>query len=172
MQRPMQKIFINDFGRLRSGWRLVLFIVSFVLCARILGILVRLLNEIMPMVPYRQFILEAIFRGGLLVIALGIGYLLARTVEGLPWRSLGLTRHRGWFKHLLIGSAVGIAGIMVAVAIAKSVGGLEFSFSQVGIASVLKSLVGSAVLFILAALAEEAMFRGYPLQTLARARLA
>lgn len=168
----MEKIFINDFGRLRSGWRLVLFIVAFILCATILGIIVRLLNEVLPLVPHRQFILEAIFRGGLLVIALGIGYLLARTVEGLPWRSLGLTRHRGWFKDLLIGSAVGIAGIMVAVAIAKSVGGLEFTFNRIGIASVLKSLTGSAVLFILAALAEEAMFRGYPLQTLARARLA
>jgi uncharacterized protein len=37
---------------------------------------------------------------------------------------------------------------------------------------VLKEMIGTGALFILAALAEEALFRGYPLQTLTRAQLA
>ena len=172
MQRPMQKIFINDFGRLRSGWRLLLFVVGFILCTIILGSVVWVLSQMTPIFPQRQFVLEVIYRGGLLVAALGLGYLLARQIEDLPWRSLGLTLHQGWFRDLLVGSAIGFAALVVAVAIAMTAKGLSFSFNNAGVGSIIKSLVGSAVLFILAALAEEAMFRGYPLQTLARARLA
>lgn len=172
MQRPMHKIFINDFGRLRSGWRLLIFIVAIVFLSIVLSIIQRLLYEIVPAFPHRQFVLELVFRTALIVIALGVGYLLARGLEDLPWRSLGLTLHQGWFRDFVIGSVIGIAGIVVAVAVAMSVRGLSFSFNNAGVVSILQSLLGSAVLFIVAALAEEAMFRGYPLQTLARARLA
>ncbi|MGI8898451.1 MAG: CPBP family intramembrane glutamic endopeptidase, partial [Pyrinomonadaceae bacterium] len=58
-------------------------------------------------------------------------------------------------------------------AIATAGGGLRFTFSTAGIfAQVAKTLALSGVLFLVAALAEEALFRGYPLQTLTRARLA
>ena len=168
----MRTIFINDFGRLRSGWRLLLFIVGVIFTYSILGIIVRLLNELVPRTPYWQAALELIFRTGLIVIALGVGYLLARVVEDLPWRSLGLTPHQGWFRDLVIGSVIGFAALVLAVAIAMPTGSLSFSLNNAGAGSILKSLIGSAVLFVVAALAEEAMFRGYPLQTLARAGLA
>jgi membrane protease YdiL (CAAX protease family) len=92
-------------------------------------------------------------------------------LEQLPWRSLGLTLHPGWFRDLLIGSAIGFATLVVAVAIAMLGSGLRFSLNGASLALILRSLIGSAVLLIVAALAEEAMFRGYGLQTLARARL-
>ena len=172
MQRPMHKIFFNDFGRLRSGWRLLLFVIGFGFFTMVWGIIVRLLYEVVPDFPYRTFALDIVFRGGLLALALGVGYLLARNVEDLPWRSLGLTLHDGWLRDLVVGSVIGFAALAVAVAIAMTAKGLSFSFNTAGIGSIIKSLIGSAVLFIVAALAEEAMFRGYPLQTLARARLA
>ena len=68
---------------------------------------------------------------------------------------------------------MGIASLALAAAIATAAGGLRFSvsgtemFLQVG-----QTLFSSALLFVVAGLAEEAMFRGYPLQTLSRARLA
>jgi membrane protease YdiL (CAAX protease family) len=170
----MYKIFINDFGRLRSGWRLVIFAAAFLGITLILTTVLRiayvLVTEVAPALPHAQFVAEIIFRTGLLIGALGAGYLCARFLEGLPWRSLGLTFHAGWLRDLLIGSAVGAAAMVVAVAIA--IKGLGFSFSHVGVSSILKSMIGSAVLLFLAALAEEAMFRGYGLQTLSRAKLA
>src|SRR5688572_16577125 len=105
MQRPMHKIFINDFGRLRSGWRLLVFVAGFVFLTMIWGIVVRLLHEVVPAFPHREPALEIVFRGGVLLIALGVGYLLVRQFEDLPWRSLGLTLHQGWLRDLLIGSA-------------------------------------------------------------------
>lgn len=167
-------ILFNDVGRLRSGWRLLIFALPFWLLIIVLAVAVRLLHQIVVArgirIPHDQFVFELIFRGGLLVLALGLGYICARKLEDLPWRSLGLTFHQGWLKDLAIGFGLGFAALAVAVAIASK--GLHFRISPDGIASVITSMIGSAGLLFIAALAEEAMFRGYPLQTLSRAKLA
>lgn len=170
----MLRIFLNQFGRLRSGWRVLLFTFAFVaalfLLATVLRVAYAVLENVGPTVPGQAFVADAIFRVTMLIAALGAGYLCARLFEGLPWRSLGLTFHRGWLRDLLIGSAIGIATLVVAVVIATAAGGLRFSFSGSGLA-IIRSLAGSAVLLFLAALAEEALFRGYILQTFTRAQL-
>jgi membrane protease YdiL (CAAX protease family) len=122
--------------------------------------------------PRADFIWDMLYRLSLLATALAAGYLCARVLEGLPWRSLGLTLHRRWWWDLLIGSAIGFAAILIGVAVAKLGGGLQLSFSNDGLPAVARSMIGSAGLLMVAALAEEALFRGYGLQTLARARLA
>ena len=171
----MRKIFLNDVGRLRSGWRVLIFVLALVavllLLATILRVGYSLWQNFGPSVPYAEFVADVIFRVTLLVAALGTGYLCARLLEGLPWRSLGLTLHQGWFRDLIIGFAIGFAALAVAVGIATVAGGLRFSFSGVT-APALRSLVGSLVILSVAALAEEALFRGYGLQTLSRAHLA
>lgn len=176
MPSPMRRLFINEFGRLRSGWRVALFILLVVAISLLLTIAIRFAYASVTAsgvaLPRAAFVWDMLYRVSLLVTALAAGYLCARVLEGLPWRSLGLTLHRGWWWDLLIGSAIGFAAILIAVAIAKLGGGLHFSFSTDGLARIARSLIGSAVLLIVAALAEEAMFRGYGLQTLARARLA
>jgi membrane protease YdiL (CAAX protease family) len=170
----MYKLFINDVGRLRSGWRVLIFVAAFLAITLIMATMLRiayvLLTEVAPRLPHAEFVAEIIFRTGLLVGALGAGYFCARFLEGLPWRSLGLTFHRGWLRDLLIGCGVGAGTLIVAVAIA--IKGLGFSLSSAGVPAVLKSMIGSAVLLFVAALAEEVMFRGYGLQTLSRAKLA
>src|SRR6185295_6101782 len=50
--------------------------------------------------------------------------------------------------------------------------GLKFSLATTGWSSIIRSMIASLVLLFVAALAEEAMFRGYLLQTLTRAKLA
>lgn len=172
----MDKIFINEYGRLRSGWRLILYLFAFFAAVFLIGtglqIAYILLNVVGPQFPRLDFLANLIYRFGLLAAALIAGYLCVRIFEGLPWRSLGLTLHRGWFKDLVFGSAVGFATLVVAVAIAAAAGGLDFSVNDLQMASVGRSLLGSATLLFVAALAEEAAFRGYPLQTLTRAKLA
>jgi membrane protease YdiL (CAAX protease family) len=171
----MHKIFINEYGRLRSGWRLVLFGFAFIAAAFLIGALLQLTYLLVfnfaNRSPRLTFLADLIFRSGLLAAALIAGYLCVRIFEGLPWRSLGLTLHRGWLRDLVVGSAVGFAALVVAVAIAAVGGGLGFSVNNLHMASVGRSMLASATLLFVAALAEEAMFRGYPLQTLARARL-
>jgi membrane protease YdiL (CAAX protease family) len=172
----MHKIFINDVGRLRSGWRLVLFVFALIAASLFITIVLRTVYAGVvaagPQIPHSDFVFEFIYRAGLLAAALAAGYFCARLFEALPWRSLGLTLHTGWLRDLIVGSAIGIATLVVAVAIAMMGGGLRFSFNDAGVTSIGRSMLGSALLLFVAALAEEAIFRGYPLQTLSRARLA
>lgn len=172
-----RKLFINSVGRLRSGWRLAVFVLAYI------GILFLITSAVRggyvaalyfaPGVRFGFYAQDVVYRLIILTASLGAGYVCARFLEGLPWRSLGLSLHTGWFRDLLIGSLIGIASLAFAAAIAAAGGGLRFTFSTAGLfPQVAKTLVLSGGLFIIAALAEEALFRGYPLQTLARARLA
>lgn len=169
----MPKIFINDFGRLRSGWRTLIFVLAFLAVFFLIGTVLQagyLLVSALGPFPRLGFLPDLIFRVIMLTAALAAGYICARFLEGLPWRSLGLTLHEGWFRDLLAGCAIGFVGLAVAVGIGAASGGLRFSFGG-AVVPVLRSLLGSAFLFFVAALAEEALFRGYPLQTFARAHL-
>ena len=169
----MRDIFINEFGRLRSGWRALIFVATFI---ALIFLITSVLRVIFIFIgpsgssTAAQFIAELIFRVGLLASALGAGYFCARYLEGLPWRSLGLTFHSGWLRDLVFGFAIGFASLVVAVAIASK--GFRFSLSNTGWSSIVRSMIGSGVLLFAAAVAEEAMFRGYGLQTLSRAKLA
>jgi membrane protease YdiL (CAAX protease family) len=168
----MSKIFINEFGRLRSGWRLLIFAAAFLALALLLATVLRVVVIIIgPRGPSgtTQFIAELVFRTGLLAAALGAGYFCARFLEGLPFRSLGLTFHAGWLRDLVFGFMIGFASLVVTIGIASR--GLSFSLLATDWSSIIRSGIGSLVMLFVAALAEEAIFRGYGLQTLTRAQL-
>jgi membrane protease YdiL (CAAX protease family) len=173
----IKQVFINSAGRLRSGWRVLIFILLFVVLLFLLGGVVRLAYAagllLAPTSTIGGFLQNLIFRLVLLAAALIAGYICARWLEGLPWRALGLSLHSGWLRDFLFGSVIGIASLAFATVIATVGGGLSFSFSgRAVLMKTAETLVVSAGLFIIAALAEEALFRGYPLQTLTRANLA
>lgn len=173
----LRQIFINDVGRLRSGWRLLVFVITFIALLFLITALVRVgyvvASVAFPQAALNRQIQDLIFRIILVFCALVGAYICTRWLEDLPWRAIGLSLHAGWFRDLLIGSVIGIGSIGLAVAIAAAAGGLRFSISPASaFAQVAKTLIVTCIGFIVAALAEEAMFRGYPLQTLARARLA
>ena len=171
----MLEIFFNPYGRLRSGWRLTIFLLVLIVLDIVLEQAIRVLYGFISTsrsIPYPEFLLGLAFRGGLLVLALGLGYLCALFLEELPWRSLGASFHKGWFRDLIIGSVIGFLTLTVAVVIAMAGRGVSFSINQVNWTAILRSMIGSGVLLVVAAFAEEAMFRGYALQTLTRAGLA
>jgi membrane protease YdiL (CAAX protease family) len=172
----MRKVFINDFGRLRSGWRALIFLGLFLAIFFFLVIAVRVayvaLQRIVPSTPYAFFFADLVFRVILTIPSLAAGYFCGRFLENVPWRALGLSLHQGWFRDLALGYVIGFAALALAVGIATAAGGLRFTFAASGaIVPALRSLVGATVLISIAALAEEALFRGYPLQTFTRARL-
>ena len=173
----LKQVFINPVGRFRSGWRVLIFVGVYICLWFLLGTAVRLIYTIGLLVaPGRSFggyFENVVFRLILLLASMGAGYICLRWLEGLRWRALGLWLHDGWLRDLVIGSLTGIASLALATAIATAGGGLSFTVSgRAALLQVGQTLVFSAILFILAALAEEALFRGYPLQTLTRAKLA
>src|SRR6266498_39682 len=170
-------LFINRWSRLRSGWRVVVFAILYIALLFLIGGLLRLVYAIavysgMGFRPGEYFA-NVVFRLTILIAALVAGFICNRVLEGLPWRALGLSFHPRWWSHFLIGSLIGVASIVLAAATAKVGGGLSLSFDGKDMMPLLiKALISAGALFILAALAEEALFRGYPLQTLTRAQLA
>jgi len=173
----LRQVFVNSAGRLRSGWRVLIFILVYVCLLFLLSTLVRIGYAVgLRIAPGRSlgsFVEDFIFRLILLASALLAGYLCNRWLEGLPWRALGLTLHERWWRDFIVGSLIGVASLALATAIAAAAGGLSFAASpRTMLWRVAQTLVMSALLFIFAALAEEALFRGYPLQTLTRAGLA
>ena len=173
----LKQVFINSAGRLRSGWRLLIFVLIFLILALLFGAAAKKASELAlqfaPGSGVAHYVENLIFRLIFLVVALAAGFICTRWLEGLPWRALGLWFHAGWARDLFFGSVIGVASLAVATAIATAGGGLSFTIAgRAALVQVGQTLVLSAVLFILAALAEEALFRGYPLQTMSRANLA
>ena len=167
-------VFLNENNRLRSGWRFGIFLLALTFFGLLFGML---LSAIVPKETFDQpgghqlyLFLNGVF---LLIPALLAGWLCGKFLEDLPFRALGAAFSKGWLKHLAIGSAIGLVSIGIAVAIAVAFGGLNFTLDlDFDSAAIVKSLFVSLAVFAAAAAFEEALFRGYILQTFARANLA
>lgn len=172
----LYSVIFNKFGRLRSGWRLAIYILACIALWVLLETFVRIVylagRTFIPSHPYASFFANVTYRFTLLAAGLGAGYFCVRLLENLPWRSLGLTFHQRWLRDLIVGTVIGFAALTFAVGIATAAGGLRFSFIGSGmLLAAGRSMLAAGALLFVAALAEEAALRGYPLQTLTRAGL-
>ncbi|MBV9957182.1 MAG: CPBP family intramembrane metalloprotease [Acidobacteria bacterium] len=176
---PMQPsdIFFNEHGRLRSGWRLAVFGGIFLVATSFVSaILVFAL-----VLAYGPDKAQAILEGSwgfaaqefiFLVAAVGIGFLCQKLFEDLPPRALGWALHTRWLRDWFIGSLFGAGTLILAALVATISGGFSFTLTAPQMfPAVLQTLVFSCLVFIFAAASEEALFRGYPLQTMTRAKL-
>lgn len=176
VRMTIHNFFFNKEGQLRSGWRVTLFVIAFLVSARIIGAAFRLATAAALGAEARnilrgngQYVIAALV---LFSSATLVGWGCAVFLERLSFRSVGWWPHRGWVKNLVLGSALGAASMLLAVGLATVSRGITFTFNASGAGAIGKTAIVSAIIFILAGSAEEALFRGYPLQTLTRARLA
>ena len=166
-------IFFNSFGRLRSGWRFLIFLFS---CQIILAIFnVTLINFLgNPEIKLKNdFVTLLIVTNlGLSAVALLVGWLCGKIFEQLPFRALGFSFSDEWFKNLSFGLGYGALTILFAALIAFLFGGVSFELNEVAAPSAIGLTLGlTLIVFIVGAIAEEALFRGYALQTFTRANL-
>jgi hypothetical protein len=169
--------FLNKHGRLRSGWRVGIFIVAFAVVAKLIEtILVASIALAFEssgeeaLNGYAGFFVQGLI---LFTAAAVVGWACGALLEELPMRALGWARHKGWLRDFFLGSVIGSLSLTLAALLGTIARGFHFSFDASTTASAIaKTLVLSALLFVIAASAEEVLFRGYPLQTLTRAHLA
>lgn len=166
----------NHAGRLRSGWRLAIFLLALMMFAFVAFSVVALVaasvspdvkaNVRLALNGTAGFIVQGVL---MLIVALVVGWLCARVLEDLPFRSLGASFHHGWLKDFAFGSIVGAVTLLLAALIITATGGFVFRVnSSAASAALMSSLIISTVVFVFGAAAEEALFRGYMLQTLTR----
>jgi membrane protease YdiL (CAAX protease family) len=108
----------------------------------------------------------------LLCSALLAGWLCGRFLEGLPFKALGASFTGGWIKNFILGLIVGGLTFALAAGLGMLSGGLSFRFnSEADSTAIYSTLIISFLLFFAAAAFEEALFRGYILQTFVRSDL-
>jgi uncharacterized protein len=168
-----QTVFFNDFGRLRSGWRFAIFMLLFTFSAILLQLFTKAILDNLPNGHSSSGFLS-LSAGSFASLALVIftGWFCGKYLEGLPFRALGIWFTKYWLKDLALGLIFGAAAVSFAILIAAAFGGLSFSINhEAGQSAVLLTLAVSFVVFLFAAAFEEVLFRGYMLQTFARAGL-
>lgn len=167
-------ILFNEQGRPRSGWRFTIFLFLFIIFGLSLGSATDVLLSDQPIGFVRGSVLFLLVNSALsLFLAVLFGWLCGKFLEDLPFRALGCAFTKNWFVNLISGFAIGAVSIGFAALIAVIFGGLKFQFNQTaGSSAILLTLGISFLIFAVAAAFEEALFRGYMLQTFARANLA
>lgn len=173
----IKDIFLNRVGRLRSGWRLAISAVLIYLCIRISFIFVgvtlyTILGPAAETFLYSNwgFPIQSL---ALFVPAVLVGWACGKLFEDLPPRALGWSFQKGWLTDFLYGSLVGAASLLLATSLPMMTGSLRFTLNApLLFATVGKTVLTTIPIFVIGAAAEEAIFRGYPLQTMARSQLA
>ena len=171
----MTDFFINRAGRVRSFWRLLIFVVAYLCVTYPAFLLVQFgLALLLPRETYKWLLAESgwgfVFQSVMLFATAAVaGWGCGRALEDVPWRALGWAAHRGWGRDLLLGILLGVAGIGVAFGVGALFGGLRVApNAAAGWGAVAETVLASGLIFLLGAAAEEMLFRGYPLQTLLR----
>jgi uncharacterized protein len=168
-----QNIFFNEHGRLRSGWRFTIFLVSyFIFASFFTGAFVFILRKL-PAATGQNSLLTMIGSFSIFTFcAIFLGWFYGKYFEDLPFRALGIWVTKNWFKNLFLGLLVGAVSIGFAALIPFSFGAISFQSNlSAGSSPILLTLSVTLLIFTVVAVFEETLFRGYMLQTLSRAKL-
>jgi uncharacterized protein len=162
-------------ARLRSGWRFAIFSALFILFGGAAGALVTglIADAAVDKVAGSRAAL-VVSSAISLVVALAVGWFCGKYLEKLPFRALGAWFTSGWLRTLLIGLIVGSHHRLIRSTIAPNIRAASPSNRTCPPrpARSLRPLQLHSQCFFIAAAFEEALFRGYILQTFARSGLA
>jgi uncharacterized protein len=163
-----QTVFTDETGRLRSGWRAAAFLLAYIILSRVL------ILSVLPFKPgvyasiYDQLYLLAPFTVSALAAGV-LGVAFARVFEDLPIASLGLSLTKSSLRNLSLGCGIGLMAFVIAYSIGWTLGAIGAARNTTSTAeSIAISLAVTLVIFLVGALSEELLFRGYLLQTLVR----
>lgn len=152
----LEYFFLDELGNIRSGWRVLLFLVILFAVASIVFYLASVvISDI------------AFYSPLLLVVCVFLATLIMVVMfEKRPLHSVGLPVYKRMPVEILQGILVG--GIMFSVVFIAQCGPGWVTLEWRGLepADILGIILFTGVLFFLAAFGEELFFRGYPFQTL------
>ncbi|HEX6134574.1 MAG TPA: CPBP family intramembrane glutamic endopeptidase [Longimicrobiales bacterium] len=131
-----------------------------------LGIVLGTLWRMLPDAVHEVAFLESVVTAAAALLA---GALLIRGIDGRPVAALGIALTPAALRHAGIGVMIGVAGLLTAVAALLLSGSLAYAGQQGTGGAWIAAVAAQAGIFTAAALAEEAVFRGYGFQVLARA---
>ncbi|NOT46800.1 MAG: CPBP family intramembrane metalloprotease [Acidobacteria bacterium] len=166
-------IFFDRTTTLRSGWRFAIFSLAFIFAVTRVGAVVFGAMTAFGFPP-RLFSLATLFVNSTVWLSLSLlfGWVCGKYLENLPFRALGAWFTRLWLSHFAMGCLIGAITVGVAIMTAVAFGGLRFGANAADSSAIVITALVSLAIFAVAAAFEEALFRGYILQTFARSGLA
>ncbi len=162
-------LFVGPHG-IRPGWRWLMFLGIFFVCAGVLilpAIALHLIN-LPGMQPGAQAFTASfvLIQEGILVIALFVAALVMSKIEQRPMAQYGLPASEAFRGRFWVGAVWGILAITATMLLIAALHG--FSFGSVALSG--RALVGYAlawaIAFLLTGFSEEFLFRGYSQFTL------
>lgn len=170
----VKDLFLNSAGRLRSGWRFLIFLFVFIfICQPIIVVTAALLKSLPPQYSENFWLTFTVPVLVSAILALALNWLCGYLLESLPFRALGFSFVGNWLKDCVLGILAGAVTIGFAALLAMIFGGLSFQINHTADTNqILTTLGGALLVFIIGAINEEALFRGFLLQTMTRAHLA
>jgi membrane protease YdiL (CAAX protease family) len=180
-----KKIFINEEGELRCGWRIAAFVICFILAAiitaGIFDTMTLLIPSLRPLtvepsdsreyLSGRELIYLISSRAANLVAVVVATVVCARLLERRSFGSVGFKLHQGWWRDFLLGCAIGGSAIALAVGIERLGGAVTFEpathlGAPIAERSMLLAAAVAALFLLVAAAFEELLFRGFAFQAL------
>lgn len=169
----LHSVFFNDHGRIRSGWRFTVFLFSFMILAFSFSIAFIAFLKSLPIGAGQNSLVTIAGSTSIIAaIAIFLGWFYGKNFEDLPFRALGVWFTKYWFKNLILGLIIGAISIGFAASIPFFFGAISFQSNlSAGRSPILLTLSFTFLIFVVGAISEEVLFRGYLLQTMSRAKL-
>ncbi|MBX3280340.1 MAG: CPBP family intramembrane metalloprotease [Acidobacteria bacterium] len=161
--KPLALLINPGTKRLRGGWRFTVFLALLMLPFLASSLLIRSAPDD-SLSGVAADSATIMFYAMQLAWVLFASWLCLRLLEGLPLRSLGISPGRERVRDAIAGVAGGMMMIL-GVVVLQFFGGMKLAWSA---EFPLREAAAALALFTVAGAYEEALFRGYPLQTLLR----
>lgn len=154
---PKNNLLLDPEHYIRSGWRVVLFLVLVIFLYYLSAILAKLTGIVPPQSFFFLFYVDV-------VLAI---YLMIKFVDRRKFSSIGIPYHGKIMKELLFGFLLGAVMIGAVGGIELAVGAVKLHLRpNLNIVLVLRDFGLSFIFFAYFAMGEELIFRGYPFQAL------
>jgi membrane protease YdiL (CAAX protease family) len=156
--------FLNEKNEVRSGWKFAIYVAFFLIFWVATGITLSIFASRGDNIFDNQLALLALNEVALFVPAVVAMALTIRFVDHRPLRTFGIGWVPGWKRHLVSGFL--LSGVMLAVLVAGSRAAGTVNIRWTGGNAPGATLLATLAILLVAALNEELVFRGFPLQIL------
>jgi uncharacterized protein len=157
-------IFLNDKHELRSGWKFAMYVAFFLLIWVATGLALSLWIARSSVDATDQLVLIALNDIALFVPAVAAMWLTIRFADHRPFRTFGIGFLPSWRRDLASGAVIAAGMLAVVVAGCYAFGYVSMRWTATQVPA--RTLLATFSVLLVAALNEELVFRGFPLQIL------
>ncbi len=160
-----RKIFIGPNG-LRAGWRLSIFMLMVVAMSAVARMIVAKFFNHLDLNPGRMTPALIIVPDALFCVLVTVAAWVMSKIEGRRFGDYGLPFKRAFKKELWLGALIGLLATSATLLAILALGGAKMTGPTMHGSVILISAAAWGLAFLLSALAEEFLFRGYAQFTL------